>query len=818
MAVDFENAQIGLDNLIIYYQSNISGQQRNEATTRLHLIDRILFECLGWDRSDCIVEESFDSQYTDYSFHCPERLLIVEAKKEGTYFELPVGTTKLKYDIPFFKKYATSVFEAIKQAIDYCQSRGTPFGMVSNGHQLIAFIGSRVDGRPPIEGKALVFESLEMLRQHFLLAWQCLSKSGIQSRRLSIELQDVTIAPVPEKLSAKITGYPGFKARNPLQTDLQILSDLFIEDITRAGESAEEDEFIKQCYCSSGALSRYTMISKEILTTRYSAMYGELGEGPSTVPATTKKGINPELLAESLSKRPILLIGDVGVGKTMFIKHFYRVAAKDVFADAIVIYIDFGSIPTLDEEIETFVEKEIKTQLIEIYNIDIEERNFVRAILHGDLMRFEKGIYGDLRETDPETFRKKQIDYIEEKLQKKDDYIRKSLSHISKGQRKQIVIFLDNVDQRVDHFQEKVFLIGQTMADNWPVTVFISIRPETFYKSRAAGTLSAYHPRAFTIAPPRVDEVIARRLKYGVELLNKGIGLGPTSRISVQSSTLADYLNILVYSFSNNKYLIEFLDNMCGGNIRLALDFVRAFIGSGHVDTEKILKKYHEAGNYLVPLHEFLRAVTYVDHEYYSPQASVILNMFDILMPDGKEHFLVPIFLTQMDRWAQKSATDGFVHVADIYSYLQMFGYYPNQVSWAIQRLSYRNLLESAKPHAQRLNGGSTGFSEESHFRITSIGAYYVKRLITRFTYLDAVIVDTPILSAELRRQIANEFDIHERLVRAKLFADYLDSQWIPLPQQDLAFQWPAVRRLIDKDIEYITDKITVREDIIESK
>jgi len=103
-----------------------------------------------------------------------------------------------------------------------------------------------------------------------------------------------------------------------------------------------------------------------------------------------------------------------------------------------------------------------------------------------------------------------------------------------------------------------------------------------------------------------------------------------------------------------------------------------------------------------------------------------------------------------------------------------MLGYYPNQVSWAIQRLSYRNLLESAKPHAQRLNGGSTGFSEESHFRITSIGAYYVKRLITRFTYLDAVIVDTPILSAELRGQIANELDIHERLARAKLFADYV--------------------------------------------
>lgn len=817
MAISFEEGQNNLENLISYFRSAVDQEKRNEATTRLQLIDRMLFECLGWERSGCKSEERFNGTYTDYSFHCPECLLIVEAKKEGIYFELPLGANKTIYDIQYFYKYIPQVYAAIEQALQYCQKRGTPFGMVCNGHQIIAFMGSRVDGRPPEYGKALVLDSLETLKDNFLLGWQCLSKDGVLHRRLSIELQDVTIAPVPDKLSARISNYPGFKSRNSLQTDLQILSDFFVEDITRISGDGEEPEFLRQCYCSSGALSQYAMISKELLRTRYSAMFSTPSRGLILQPATTKKGLNPELIAKSLSKRPILLIGDVGVGKTMFIRHFCEVDAKDVMNDSIVIYIDFGSKPAIDEDIQGFVENEIKSQLLEKYRIDVEERNFVHAILHGELLKFEKGIYSDLKSSDPATFRKKQIEYIEEKLKNKDEYMVKSLNHIVKGHKKQIVIFLDNSDQRPDSFQERAFLIGQTMAENWPVTVYISIRPETFYRSRTTGTLSAYHPRAFTISPPRVDEVIAKRLQYGVDILKRGVGFGADAHITLMASTLADYLNILAYSFQENRYLIEFLDNVCGGNIRLALEFVKTFIGSGHVDTEKILNIFRKTGKYMVPLHEFLRAVIYVDHEYYSPQASVILNIFDISMPDAKEHFLTPILLAQVERWAQKSTLDGFVHISNIYEYLQTLGYHPNQVSWAIQRLLYRSLLETATKQNKLKDQLAEQYSNgTSFYRITTVGVYYVKRLVTQFNYFDAVVVDTPILDYGVRNQIAPEYSIQDRLERTKIFAAYLDSQWLQLPEYDLSFNWPAMRTRLNRDIEYVTGKITKREDIIE--
>lgn len=810
MGVDFTEAEKNLRDLIKWYSDNAGEQTRNEATTRLHLIDRLLFGCLGWDYENCEAEARLDGQITDYSFHCPECLFILEAKKEGTYFELPIGEKKkILYDIRYFSRYARDVHEAIEQASNYCQRRGTPYGAVCNGHQLIVFLGGRIDGRPPLEGKALVFDSLQSILDNFLFVWQRLSKKGIESHQLYVELAGSFTVPVPEKLSSKLSNYPGFKQRNILQTDLQILAEIFIEDIARLGEKDEAVRFLRECYCRSGALSQYASVSKDLLRARYSVLFKGQVQDATISPATTKKGINPELIAQSMSRRPILLIGDVGVGKTMFIQHFCQVEAADILSNALVLYIDFAISPTVEQDLEVFIANELERQLNENYGIDIYDDGFVRGVLHGELQRFRRGIYGGLHEKEPEVFKAKELEFIEEKLGMKDDYLKRCMNQIQRGYKKQIVAFLDNVDRRSDEFQERVFLIGQAMASNWPIAVYISIRPETFYKSKISGTLDAYHPRAFTIGPPRVDEVVKKRLEYGISLLTRGKAIGLEGMITVRAPTLIDYLKVLVYSFEKSRLLTEFLDNMCGGNIRLALEFVRTFIASGHVDTGKILNIYHDTGRYLVPLHEFLRAIIYVDNEYYSPASSEIVNLFDISAPDAREHFLSPILLAQLGRLAQQSDTDGFITISEIYSYLQNIGFNPSQINWAIDRLTRRKLIESpakSSPHREA--------ESPSHYRITTIGAYYVKRLIGQFEYVDAMIVDTPILDANLRARLIDVSDIAERLTRANIFCDYLDSIWAKLAEQPLVFDWPSAKNIIKKNIDYIQGKVSIREDV----
>lgn len=152
MTSDYETSRINLQQLVDWYATRVGN--RNEATTRLQMIDRIFFECLGWQKDDVILEEAHRQEFADYVFLAPRRILIVEAKKEGDYFELPTGKEKLEYSLQALMRDYPNVKDALEQAAGYCQSRGVPFGAISNGHQIIAFIATRNDGLPPFEGKA----------------------------------------------------------------------------------------------------------------------------------------------------------------------------------------------------------------------------------------------------------------------------------------------------------------------------------------------------------------------------------------------------------------------------------------------------------------------------------------------------------------------------------------------------------------------------------------------------------------------------------------------------------------------------------------
>ena len=50
MAIEFEQAENNLKELIKWYDTFVNEHSRNEATTRLQLIDRLFLECLGWEK------------------------------------------------------------------------------------------------------------------------------------------------------------------------------------------------------------------------------------------------------------------------------------------------------------------------------------------------------------------------------------------------------------------------------------------------------------------------------------------------------------------------------------------------------------------------------------------------------------------------------------------------------------------------------------------------------------------------------------------------------------------------------------------------
>ncbi|WP_222845005.1 hypothetical protein, partial [Kocuria sp. CNJ-770] len=782
---------------------------RNEAQTRFDLIDSVIKDVLHWPADKIRVEQRLPDGYTDYELVEAGTLAIVEAKREGVGFVLPL-------DLPngvcalgplTADRSNKALTAAMQQVIRYASLRGVAPCVVTNGHQWVAFLGSRNDGVAPLAGKGLIFPSLASIRENFITFYNCLSHSGIRQKRIFAQLNIGNAAP-PAPLSASLPNYPGIKRRNPMQSNLQIMGEIMLEDMPQ--EERYSDLFLRECYASSGALSSYAEISRELLISRNASLLGDIGAIEE--PAALKTGVNPalseEALAAAASHRPIVLLGGVGSGKSTFIQHLVRIDARAVFQDAIAIMVDYGRGATFSSPSEYAVDR-IRTVLLEDYDIDIDDFEFVEDVYRKDLQRFDRGVYGQLKGIDEPTYRIKRIEHLAALLGNRAEHLRRSISRITRTRRRQVVIFLDNVDQRDHHDQNKVFLAANELAASWDATVFVTLRPETYYESQRYGAVSGYHPRVFSISPPRTDVMLQKRIEFALRVLSGGGDVRTTGGgLGLESESLESFLRVLEHNFARNFPLLALIDNMAGGNMRRALAFVTQFIGSGHVDTEKIIEIQNRTpGRYVVPIHEFLRSLIHGDAEYYDPHTSPIANMFSIDRPDARNHFLLPMSLEYILSKGDAKDSAGYVQLEDVYSHLQGLGFSLDAVAFALNYHARFRLIESPL--------SDVDVTQAERCRITTIGAYTLNHFPSLFTYCDAMVVDTPILDSDVRVGIRDARTLPDRLARVDAFVRYLDACWEQSGLQGQGWAWPTVGNALRKDLARIATRVGVSPDAV---
>src|SRR5690554_175392 len=515
--LDAEDGLENLKKLKEFFERN--QEDRNEATTRFQLINQLLLDCLGWDVEDITTEDyTHEGGYTDFTLRLTTKAMIVEAKRQGHSFTLPIDSKKLTYSLSFLCEQYPELGKAIRQVHGYCSSEGVQFAVVSNGHQLIAFIATRTDGIAPLDGQALVFSSFDSMCSNFVELWNNLSRNALINRNLiHTLLGDIQDTP-PAKISRKIQDYPGVSQRNIFQVNLKVLTELVFEEIAK--DPQFEEDFLKHCYCESGALSQSSLLTKNILTARYARVGSDVNPAPVIMPATTKSGVEPEFSRSIGGSRPILLLGDVGVGKTTFVRHLIKVSAPEIFENSIYTYINLGAEGVLEKELEPFVMDSIHRQLKSDYGINVYKNGFVRHLYQSELKEFEDSVAGQLKDIAPQEYLKKEITYLEGLMAKKAQHLQKALQSVKKSNRKDVIIFIDNADQRSYNTQQQAFLIAHEIATTWAAVVFLSLRPTTFNQSIKKGTLSGYHPKAFTISPARADWVITKRLEYAKRVLS----------------------------------------------------------------------------------------------------------------------------------------------------------------------------------------------------------------------------------------------------------------------------------------------------------
>lgn len=772
-----------LQNIISSFPPD--SQHWNESQNRFQFVDRLLTECLGWERPHIEVEHWTPADgRADYLLGVPPKA-IVEAKRESLRFDVPpVAHPALARKLrPLLE--ASKVFgDAVAQVMNYCLVRGAPIGIVCNGPQLALFQAVIV-GESPLDGECFFFDGFETYLRNFPLLWRYLSPEGVAENKAYRELALHRNPRIPAKASVSIPEPFRYRYRSNFQENLRALSSILLEDIEEHPEV--KPQFYRECYVPTKANNRHLLLSKRIIASRYNRAPGN---NVSTAPVDDKVtlsdngilAINEQIVAESLSARPIVVVGDVGVGKTSFFENLYEKLDKKQRQSSIFLHINLGIRATLTTDVKSYILQEIPTRLKQLYGIDIRSDSFVKSVYHEEEERFANSLYGRLRANNPKAYTTALVKHLATKVESPDVHLHASLGHLAKGQGKQIILIIDNADQRDFETQQQAFLIAQELASSRNLLVFVALRPSTFYRSKMTGALAGYQNRMLTVAPPPADEVLEKRITFAVRVAEGQIAPEALQNIRLNVSSVVLFLTATLRSIRTNEEIRTFLSNITGGNTRQVIELITGFCGSPNVDSEKIANIEYETGDYRIPLHEFTKHALLGEYAYFNAQSSLVAcNVYDVTSADSREHYLAPLVIGYLCSSLGKKDNDGFLSGRELLQEMARQGFLEDQIRSTLKRLCYYRLIET--PHAQyrELEVPDDVMPDTFYYRATSIGVYHTRFWMTSFGFLDATSTDTPIFDEKTRDaicQVAASFEIGERLRRATLFRTYLEEGW----------------------------------------
>lgn len=769
----------------IFSDNPLDSHVWNEASTRFHFIDRLLTECLGWEKPFIEVEfPDGDGGRADYILGKPGRA-VLEAKREAVDFgNLPVGKPSTVRKLAPLLAASPTLTSAVKQAIGYCSLLGIPLAIVANGPQIVIF-QAFTDGYSPLEGECFFFNGNSEILQQFPVLWTLLSPEGVSENRALRDIAMYRTPRMPSKASDLFIEPRKYRYRSPFQEEIQSLSALLLEDLEDAKEL--KPSFYRDCYVADDANNRHLLLSKRVISARYKRATSD-GIAPSAFEmvmdrrrGVQAKVVDPTALGAATS-RPIVVLGDVGVGKTSFFENLYYSLEDVQKKNTIFVHLNLGLKATLAEDVKTFILREVPRAIKLEAALDIGSAAFCEKLYAEDFEEFEASPAGSMKKDLPDEYLKARISFINSKLEERDRHLIKALQFISKSMKKLILVVIDNADQRSFDVQQQAFLIAQEIASSDSGLVFVALRPSTFFESKSRGAMSAYKNKVLTISPPPADEVIQKRISFALRVAEGKEDHQNVSGIRLHLSSIVLFLTATLRSIKSNADIRQFLANITGGNTRSVVELVTTFFGSPNVDSEKIVRIESETGNYKVPLHEFTKHALLGDYAYYHPQSSqCAFNIFDVSHPDPSEHFLSSMIVSCLISNSSIRDVDGFVYGEALIQEMSSHGFQVAQIRHSIRKLAERRLIETPHSHFREIPVSLDVVPDSFHFRATSIGAYHIRSWAGSFQFLDATSSDTPIFDEETRATItrlAPSFEIRDRLEKVRAFKSYLEGVW----------------------------------------
>jgi predicted type IV restriction endonuclease/energy-coupling factor transporter ATP-binding protein EcfA2 len=766
-----------------------------ESDTRSKLIDRLLIDCLGWSEENIIREEHCrdSGTYLDYKLSTNMPLFIIEAKKSSINFNLPKANTQKYYKIGGVLSKCDLLVKAMIQARDYAISKGIVFCVVTNGIEYIFFRAQNQQGIEWVDHTAIVFRNAEDIEENFDLFCSLLAKISAENGqlqdklRVTQKLQDVSTN--FKTLNANHLSLSRSKDRNPLFPYIGEIIHKVFQDL--AVQSAES-EILEHCYVDSpnkvDKKSPFIDInSKPLIVSKK-----EAGDFQKRIITTLKAG-------KTDHKEIVLILGSVGVGKSTFIQRFRKVLAKkEIDKKGIWIYLNFKNYSDTGESLDDFIYKQIKKILVDEYeDLGIFDWAFLKQIYHSEYNLLKQGPLAPLYKKSPDEFEQKFGDKVDSWINNDlGEHLQRLLKIAAKRFERSVFLVFDNADQLNPNTQNDIFLISEKLSTNISCYALLSMREESYWKTRDSGPLNAFHTTAYNVQPASFEQVLSKRFKYTRSLLQNKIYTDELLNISggydINQDELIRVFDRLVKTLlgKDNRY-IEYIESMSARDTRRALDTVAAFMISGHTNLAAILKDERKvtAEGFDVPYHEFLNAIILRDHESYSESYCDVLNIFNTSGGADISNFNRIIVLSRILHCKNNKTNvgTGYISIEDLVNDCNSIGILTDTSLSIIRTFNSRRLIET-----------ETSIKDETltskYVRITSSGAFYLEKLVMLFGYLEIVLFETPIgndiyfkkmqrIYGELNKITSktpeNRYSrVKKRLELTEIFLDYLLSDF----------------------------------------
>lgn len=431
---------------------------------------------------------------------------------------------------------------------------------------------------------------------------------------------------------------------------------------------------------------------------------------------------------------PLILIADIGVGKTSWIERFKYFLDG---LDGVIYYYYYNHHTEKGGPVGSHLPQEVRlncflyAELLKLIKKACSENNQH----HLSVLKYDVNIAAG----DP-----KYIDY------NMTVALKEACSHLKKSFDVKIFFIIDNLDEYSKDIQVKAVDIADHISTWDNVFPLIALRPETYHRTQT----HLKHPRQFAINPVSLNSILNKRFEYlwdnggrqSVKSVVKNFKdnnislslLWNEQQIDENPNSLKRLHKKIIDVLTENRILEEALQKLHNYNMREILSIISKLLLSGFFSEEIIQDLKNESNNQGKLLKNDREAVitTYLRGPFYRYRGPSndypvkMLNVFDL--PGIANHdLLIAVRVMQIFGKANSSG----ITVKKVVEDLIELKYKKSDINIGVEYLAKNGFIIDIKEQKPWGRVDGVDLSEDDFFILAPAGNYLVTKLFDEFAF-----------------------------------------------------------------------------------